>query len=344
MTGRFATIQATYAQHGIATYPLRADKTPAVRAYGRIGAPYSAQLALKYPDATAAGFIAGQRNRVTVVDIDSPDERLVDEIQARFGPTPLQVLTPSGGRHLYYRHSGETRRIRPLPSIDILGAGNVVAAGSVVPKGRYRLERGTLEDLDRLPLMRATHAAAAASGEKVPEGERNIALHRYCRSIVAHCDDLDALLDAARSWADDRLCGRLPDAEIAKTASSVWRFRGGRKLFMQHVVEGPQFAALVANLGAWALCAYLMAENGPDAEFMIADGLGPARGWPRRFVPTARKALLDMGIVRRIRKPGNGAAALYRWRLPNAASPGQRTCRIRRGILMHRRDILKNVN
>jgi hypothetical protein len=314
MMGAFATIQATYAAHNIATYPLKADKTPAVRAYSRIGGPYSAQLALDYPDAAAAGFMAGPRNRVTVVDIDSPDDCLVGEIQDRFGVTPLQVLTPSGGRHLYYRHGGERRRIRPLPEVDILGGGNVVCAGSHTPKGCYRVERGTLDDLERLPLLRVEPCPIERPG-KVPEGKRNIELHRYLRTIVGHCDDLEALIDTAQTWVDDRLALRLPDAEIIKTASSVWRFRGGRKLFMQHIIEGPVFDRLIADPELWTLCSYLMIENGPAAKFMVADGLAEARGWPRRLVPAARKALLDMQIIERIRPPKKGAPALYRWRL-----------------------------
>jgi Bifunctional DNA primase/polymerase, N-terminal len=312
----FAALQAAYAAHRIVTYPLKENKTPAVRAYDRIGAPYSAQLAMRFPDATAAGFVAGPRNRVTVVDIDSADARLVDECLDRFGPTPLQILTPSGGRHLYYRHNGETRRIRPLPDVDILGGGNVVAALSVMPKGQYELERGTLDDLDRLPRL-ASSRIPPARPERVPEGKRNAALHRYCRSIVGHCDDLETLVDAARTWAEDQVSGRLPDAEIIKTAGSVWRFRGGRKLFMQHIVEGPKFTALVATVDTWALCSYLMVENGPEAEFMIADGLGEARGWPRRFVPAARKALLELGIVKCVRPSRRKVPALYRWVVPH---------------------------
>src|SRR5262245_12687346 len=72
----FAGIQAAYAAHGVATYPLSNDKTPAVKAYDRIGAPYSAQLALRFSHAKAGGFFAGRRNKLTVVDIDSPDDRL----------------------------------------------------------------------------------------------------------------------------------------------------------------------------------------------------------------------------------------------------------------------------
>jgi hypothetical protein len=77
-------------------------------------------------------------------------------------------------------------------------------------------------------------------------------------------------------------------------------------------------ATLIAKPELWTLCSYLMIENGPTAEFMIADGLGEARGWPRRFVPAGRKSLLDMGVVRCVRVPRKGAPGLYRWEKPYA--------------------------
>lgn len=298
---------------------------PAVSSYKRIGAPYSRQLAMRFPDATAGGFVAGRRNKITVVDIDSPDDRLVDEIFARYGVTPLQVLTPSGGRHLYYRHAGELRRIRPLPDVDVLGDGNVVAAGSTTPKGIYAIERGTLDDLDRLPRMKGT-PAAPVQPQKVPNGQRGEALFNYCRGIVGHCDTLDQLTDAARTWAEQR-CEQpaddpVTDVDIVKACNSVWNYRGGRKRVMNHIVEAPVFAALVAKPEALALFAYLSAENGPDAEFWIADGLGPARGWPRRLVPAARKVLIEVGVVKCVRPKGKGAPALYRWNLDIPDSVG----------------------
>jgi hypothetical protein len=314
--GGFATIQARYAAHNIATYPLKADKTPAVRAYGRIGAPYSAKLAAKHPDAEAGGFVAGARNGVTVVDIDSPDNHLVDDIQARFGLTPFQVLTPSGGRHLYYRHGGETRLIRPLPDIDILGVGNVVAAGSVVAKGRYQIERGSLDDLDRLPRL-ASPPDPVQARRRVPEGTRNDALFDYCRSMVRYCDTLEQLLDAARTWASQRLeivpDHPVSDAEIVKTCRNVWTYRGGRKRFMNHFFDAATYNKLITRPDAMALAFYLSCENGPRARFWIADGLGRSRGWPYRLVPRARKALLALGIVECIRPSRKGAPALYRW-------------------------------
>lgn len=308
----FPTIQAAYAERRVVVYPVGENKLPAINNYMKVGAPASAQLAMKFAEIQAAGFCAGSRNRLTVVDIDSPDDRLVAEVQRQFGATPLQVITPSGGRHLYYRHNGETRRIRPLPDVDILGAGNVVAALSRVPKGAYSLERGTLDDLDRLPPLRQQPPAKATS-DRVPEGQRNNALFEFCRATVARCDGFNDLLDAAMTWAEGRLEGGLSEMEITRTASSVWTYRGGRKRIMNQIVEGAKFEALMANPAATTLLVYLQAEQGDNATFMVADGLGEAQGWPRRFVPEARKALLDLGIIECVRPRGDGRPALYRW-------------------------------
>src|SRR5262249_3826906 len=156
-----------------------------------------------------------------------------------------------------------------------------------------------------------------ARHDMVPVGKRNNELFKYAHSIVAFCDTLDQLIDAVRTWADERLAAPLSDVEMVKTCNSVWRWRGGRKLFMQHVIERPTFATLIPDPQTWTVCSYLMIENGPSAEFMIADGLAAARGWPRRMVPEARRMLLEMGIVELVRPHGNGVPALYRWTKPN---------------------------
>jgi hypothetical protein len=307
----FPELQRAYAERRIVTYPLTEDKTPAIRGYDRIGAWVSQQLALKFQGALAAGFIAGNRNRLTVIDIDCSDDRLVAEIQGRFGPTPLQVRTPSGGSHLYYRYSGEARRIRPLPDVDILGAGNVVAALSVVPKGRYQIERGSLDDLAALPPMRQERQHGPTGS--IPKGQRNQSLFEYCRRTASHCDDLDQLVDAARTWAENHLAEALPPAEVMKTCKSVWTYRGGRKRIMNHIVESEAYATLKTRPYAMALFSILAAENGPTAEFWIADGLVGALGWPRRSIQDGRRTLLELGIVKCVRPAKKGSPALYRW-------------------------------
>jgi hypothetical protein len=315
----FPYLQREYARHGVATYPVRPDKLPAIRGYAKVGAPGSEQLALKFKTVEAAGFCAGRRNRLTVIDIDSSDDRLVNEIQARFGVTPLQVVTPSGGRHLYFRNSGEARLIRPLPDVDILGAGNVVAALSSVPRGVYALERGSLDDLAHLPAIRyeiASEPQLRANG-RIPKGSRNNSLFAYCRAVVERCDAFDDLLDVARTWADNRLEGELPDPEIIKTARSAWNHRGGRKRVMNRIVESEQWRALLPNAEALALFTFLAAENGDAAKFMVADGLAATLGWSRRSVPAARKTLVELGIIKLVEQPKPGSAARYRWGVPD---------------------------
>jgi hypothetical protein len=313
----FAQLQHAYAAHGVATYPLAESKTPAIRGYAKVGLRGSGQLAIKFADATAAGFWAGPKNRKTVLDIDSTDDKLLADMEGRYGSTPLIGRTPSGGWHLFYRNAGEPRdtvtlRRQGIP-VDILGAGNVVAPGSVVPKGQYQLIRGTLDDLDRLPTMRQGNDNRRQP--RVAKGERNNSLFEYCRRTVAYCDDFDALLDAAQTWASNQLAEPLPAAEVAKTCKSVWEYRGGRRRIMNHVVESDAYATLKRDPYALALFAYLSAENGTKAQFWITDSLGPTLGWPRRSVPAARRALLDLNIVECIREARKNAPAVYKWKV-----------------------------
>ena len=312
----FPVLQAAYAQHGVATYPVGADKLPAVRGYAKVGAPASMQLALKFRTIEAAGFCAGRRNGLTVIDIDSTDERLVQEVERRFGGTPLHVRTPSGGLHLYFRHNGELRRIRPLPHVDILGQGNVVAALSKVSRGAYMIERGSLADIRHLPFVRSA-VTKDLGPSRVPIGRRNNALFAYCRAIATRCDTFEDLLDVAQTWANDRLDGEFSDSEILKVAKSTWNYRGGRKRIMTKIVESNQWRALVPNIEALALLTFLAAENGEDAKFMVADGLAATLGWSRRSVPIARKALLELGIIELVEHPRRGHAARYRWKVPD---------------------------
>jgi Primase C terminal 1 (PriCT-1) len=204
----------------------------------------------------------------------------------------------------------------------MLGGGLCVAPPSARPSGaNYAWQRGSLYVIsnDNLPKIRSGAVPKTRDVERRPrvrEGERNAQLFRYCRQIVAYCDDLDALIDAARSWADNECVAPMPDAEVVKTAASVWKYQGRKRRVMQNVVEGPLYQRLIADPEVWALYAYLAAENGPAAQFMVADGLGPARGWPRRMVPKARRALLDLGAIKCVRHPRKGTPGLYRWPAP----------------------------
>jgi hypothetical protein len=334
MMAAFADAAPAWAAAGIVPLPVSpTGKGWMVKHPETFRRPAAMALAAKPRFAAAnLGFMCGSHNRLTVVDVDNPADSELQHALDTYGDSPIIVSTPSGGRHVYYAHNDEPRRVRldERHPVDLLGAGLCVAPPSVRPSGAsYAWLRGGLADIanGNLPKIRSGAVQKPREierlpvGARVPKGERNAQLFRYCRQIVGYCDDLDQLTDAARSWADSKCAEPMPDAEVVKTAASVWKYQGGRKRVMQNIVEAPFYSALIADLPALALYSYLSAENGPAAEFMVADGLGPARGWPQRFVPKARKALLDMGAIKCIRFPRKGVPALYRWNLTPLSHP-----------------------
>jgi hypothetical protein len=185
MMGVFTQWQPTYAARGIPTFPVRIDhgvKKPDVKNYLKLGPKVSQALAQRFTSHDALGF-AVRRARISVLDVDAPDERVLVDALDRHGPTPIVVRTGSGNWQAYYRHNGERRHVRPwagLP-IDVLGDGYVVAPPSKGTRGDYAIVQGTLDDLDR-----ATSATARARS--------SLAASRYGRmratsegSSIARC-------------------------------------------------------------------------------------------------------------------------------------------------------------
>ena len=78
MIGIYPTWQPIYASHGIATFPLRENKVPAIRNFLRVGMKGSGQFAAKFSECDALGFATGPRSKMTVVlDIDTADKNVV---------------------------------------------------------------------------------------------------------------------------------------------------------------------------------------------------------------------------------------------------------------------------
>lgn len=156
MTGVFAEWQPVYAERGIATFPCEANKKPAVSNYAKFGLPESTKIVPRFASANALGFMCGRRSRITVLDVDSKNERILADALDRHGKTPIVVRSGSGNYQAWYRHGGERRAIRPWGSdlpIDILGGGYVVAPPSRVEKGEYQFIDGSLDDLGNIPTL-----------------------------------------------------------------------------------------------------------------------------------------------------------------------------------------------
>jgi Bifunctional DNA primase/polymerase, N-terminal/Primase C terminal 1 (PriCT-1) len=336
-TGLFPRSQPEWAAHRIATFPVTVTaagvKKPAVKHYGKLGLRASAQLAQKrsFANIDGVGFMAGPHSKITVIDIDDPDERLLTEVLDRHGSTPFIVRTASGKHHAYYRHSNERRRIRPwrdLP-LDLLGSGGFVIAPPTLisGKGAYEIIAGNLDDLRRLPPIHNLDlepATEISSGpeliipEKLPQvGQRNNGLWRHCMRHAQRCDQFDDLLDEARTF-NMALDTPLSDSEVTNTAASAWGYTmHGLNRFGQHGVwsSSEEIAAMMhsQNQDAFLLLTFLRGYNGPHALFMCANALAEKFGWTRHRLAAARSRLIELNYIMPVRQAGRGNPALFRW-------------------------------
>lgn len=246
--GLFAEWQPRYAEHGISTFPVIVDdnrKKPAVKGYLKIGMPTSGQLALKFPHDDALG-LACKRSRISVLDVDTTDERVLADGLSDHGSTPFIVRSGSGHFQAWYRNNGEPRRIRPDPArpIDILGHGYVVAPPSQGSRGRYEIIQGSMDDLDRLPKM--TFAAASEPEAEQHEdvrprtadftrmqqgsGRNNTLFRRALRQ--AHQASTQEELIQMISHANQQFAEPLPADEVLSVSKSAWKYKEQGRLMI----------------------------------------------------------------------------------------------------------------
>jgi hypothetical protein len=123
MSGIFPRWQPRYAERGIATFPVDEAKRPRIKGWQKVGLKGSTELAAKFTDADALGYVTGRRSNVTALDVDTTEERITEDAIAKHGQPGIIIRTASDKRHLLYRYNGEGRRIRPWPrlSIDVIG-------------------------------------------------------------------------------------------------------------------------------------------------------------------------------------------------------------------------------
>lgn len=311
----FANAQPQYAERRIATFPVKADKVPAVSGYARIGLKASVKLASKFPDAPCVGFMAGKRSGVTVLDVDTSNENVLADALARHGATPIITRTGSGNFHAWYRHNDEPRRVRQYAGnkpIDILGGGVVIAPPSIGEKGSYCFIQGSLEDLDALPVMRGVSAQPAQKpGAGMRDGDgRNPALYRHCMLQAPHCDDLEALVDVARTFAEDQFADAMTDAEIIKTAGSAWSYQEGGKNWIAgrrpiRSLDG-ELGMGMDNSDAFVLLYVLRSYHRPGAEFALARAMANEMGWTLPRWQRARNRLRAEGLIICTHEGGRG--------------------------------------
>jgi hypothetical protein len=332
MIGVFSKWQPRYAEHGIPTFPLDGEnKKPRVTNFSKMGLPASCRMAEKPRLAAASGigFMAGPRNKITVLDIDVADERVAADAFARHGEPAIIVRTPSRKFHGWYRHFGERRIIdawrNEYPKHDLLGAGIVIAPPTQRGDSSYEFIKGSLEDLDRLqPMEGVASSLRGNSSSATPQigraptaeiGARNNSLYRACMRQAHGCTSFDDQLAFARE-TNASYSPPLEEMEVMNVAKSAWDYtERGQNRFGQHGAWFPvdEVAAMLPYQDGFVLLAFLRAQEGPQATFMIANALAEKFGWPRQRLAAARRCLIELGYVEQIRRATTGRAALFRW-------------------------------
>lgn len=324
----FAQHAAAYAAAGLPAFPVDPrQKRPAIRGWQK-ATPARARAWASSPrlgDADGLGILMGAPSGITEIDVDGVGEAWLAAAVERFGETPITIRTASGKHKLWYRHSGEGRRIRPFPDapVDVLGSGFTIAPPSWREDlgAAYAFRTGGLDALDRLPRIKSLDAGFRAEG--VRQGERNDNVWRWAMTQARHCDDVAALIDAAATWAS-----AFPDplgaAEIERCARSAWRYESTGRNFVglkkpQVTERAREMDELIDQPEAYALFLLLERWHGHRKSFAIAPAaMSEARNppWHRSRIERARDVLIERGYLVELVEPSRGRKRAGLYRLP----------------------------
>ena len=322
--GVFSQWQPIYAEHEIATFPLNEEKRPRIKRWQKVGIKGSTELADKFTDAEALGFVTGKRSGVTILDIDTTDENVTADAITRHGEPLIITRTASGKHHLFYRYNGEGRRIRPWVGleIDVLGDnGFAVAAPSKLIKGAYEIVQGHLDDLDRLKPMVVANTEIAPlpakwSGMRQGDG-RNRALWERCMRAGAGFGP-EQMIELGRQ-ANQSFKEPLMDAEVVKIATSAWQHdAAGLNFFTRPriMIDHDIFDSLGArNQDAVFLLLKLERYHGGNDRFIMAKPMAASMRWTLPRWRAARDQLVGAGVIRCIHPGGRGPhdPPIYGW-------------------------------
>ncbi len=341
MAGIFAEWQPRYAEAGISTFPVR-DKRPAVKGYLKLGSKVSGQLALRFNTADSFGF-ACRRSRLTIVDIDSNDERLLADALSEHGPTPIIVCSGSGNWQAWYRHGGEKRRVRPDPSkpIDLLGDGFVVAPPSLGSRTPYQFIQGGLDDIADLPMRSASPHTNSVYNRYTPPssspllptggnfsgeiGTRNDSLWRAAMVSARECADVVQLMDRMmilnREFPEP-----LSAEEVLKVVASAWDYQvNGRNWVGGESRASISRDEILSFPGDHTMRLWLFLKQSHSRrteafaidQNKVGDMLGIRQQHMHRYI----NKLIKCGYLVRVhRGRGKGDPHLYKLAIPDAAN------------------------
>ncbi len=320
----YADYTPLYAEYGLRVVPTGTEngKKPLIRSWQRIGKPAMTRLAKQYPDANL-GIIDGDRDGVVVIDVDDP--ALLEHAIEQFGNTPLWSKTPSGGFHLWYRSSGEERKIKMEgKAIDLCGEGGFhLAPPSIRPDGKeYKFIKGDLHLIPELPALNlklnspATHLSRAVPDNSIrvskfgESGRRNNDLFLWAKAQAVTCLTEQELFDRV-VLMNLNFNLPLPKQELEGIARSLWRYKEEGRLMLQGceaIAVVPKSQAEELSNDALAMLVRLKHHHGwrRGRPFALTNAAA------RRFEMSlgrfrkARDELRQAGIIHRVWAGGKG--------------------------------------
>lgn len=318
--GPFGENAEGFIDHNLAVFPTNGAKgqTPCIKGWNKIGLKGSRALLSKGSfDHDNIGIVCGERAGLTIVDIDTPGERALTDALSHFGDSPVVIRTGSGKHHVYYKHNGERRQIKPfkndekLAGVDILGTGGyVIAPPSVRPDyggASYEFITGRLDDLGNLPAIKGLTPAMELHTDGLGVGSRVDDLFGELRNIAHQCDDIDALAHRARGINETKYNPPLSDTEVMSQVKGVWKLKSEGRCFSKAAQIGtmPRSEAIVlfSSPSALSLLVYLRGCHGIDHTFAVSPkGLSCVLGVGHATIARARDCLLSKGYLALVEK------------------------------------------
>lgn len=331
--GVYGDWQPHYADLGLATFPVIGDeKRPAVKNYLLGGISASHEWARKYPECDAMGLACGSRNRLTIVDIDLPDENLVAEVISKLGDSPIIARTASGKFHIWYRHNGESRKIRAKGfdgPVDILGGGYAIVPPSRTGTGQYEFLQGSLADVHRLPTINGRAMLDRSPRPRhldeyhediVREGKRNRTLWGECMRAAKKYPTRAELEEFAEQLNRSISSPPLQALEVQRVVSSAWQKTQNGENWSGtsgRVTVGCEEVDTLMPCAPDALLLLVLLRrehNGRRDTFYVANAMSETMGWPRKRFAAARKTLLLHRYLELVSPDrGPGVPAVYRF-------------------------------
>lgn len=229
------------------------------------------------------GIRTGRESGLVVLDIDPGHggEESLSELETEFGPIPetVEVITGSGGRHLYFKYPQNVERIKSMagirPGIDIRGDGGYVVAPPSRHKSGRTYEWEALHHPDDVPIalcpdwllklfVRPGKIIPLVKAPIIAEGRRNSHLTSLAGSMRRRGMSFEAIL-AALIEENRRVCSPpLPPAEVESIARSISRYDPDKDYALTDLGNAEFFADLTGPFVRY--CA-------PWKKWLIWDGI-----------------------------------------------------------------------